>query len=238
MLFEENQTGLLQPHDETHHGMMVKSKNDFWFVSGDSIYRHHVEHRVKLYVPTEESFPIPLKYIDFTRTTDTTLHVLSEKHIDDYWNVDEERELSDAWTGFTRFILSNERPLDGYTWYRQKLTRKQTTPRPDNVWPDMWKHMSDASKRKAKQTKWIVFFIEPDNEELKHTMKTARRKLEIPMPAAMPCKTPVNGRGETSRSIGKHKTKYACIVEADDSVRLRLEGVPKRYHEDRIAAKE
>ena len=46
------------------------------------------------------------------------------------------------------------------------------------VWPDMWKHMSDASKRKAKQKCAIdkpkldiarqlrgVFFIEPDDEE-------------------------------------------------------------------------
>ena len=32
------------------------------------------------------------------------------------WNVDEDRELSDAWTGFTRFILLNERPPEGYTW--------------------------------------------------------------------------------------------------------------------------
>ena len=38
--------------------------NDFWSMSGNLIYRHHVEPRVKLYVPTEESFPIPLKYID------------------------------------------------------------------------------------------------------------------------------------------------------------------------------
>ena len=56
------------------------------------------------------------------------------------------------------------------------------------------------------------------------------------MPAAMPCKTPVNGRGETCSSFGKRKTKYACIVDADESVRLRLEGVPHRYHEDHIAA--
>ena len=86
-------------------------------------------------------------------------------------------------------------------------------------------NMSDASKRKAKQ-KWIIekakldiarrlrgiFFIEPDDEELKRTMKIARRKLEMPMPAAMPCKTPINGRGEACRSIGKHKTKYAGIL--------------------------
>ena len=63
----------------------------------------------------------------------------------------------------------------------------------------MRKHVSDAAKRKAKQ-KWIIekpkldnarqlrgiFFIETDDEEFKHTMKNARRKLEIPLPAAMP----------------------------------------------------
>ena len=38
------------------------------------------------------------------------------KNIDDYWKVDVEKELLDAWTGFTRFILLNERPLDWYTW--------------------------------------------------------------------------------------------------------------------------
>ena len=27
---------------------------------------------------------------------------------------------------------------------------KQTTSRPDNVWPDMWTHMSGATKNKAK----------------------------------------------------------------------------------------
>ena len=57
-------------------------------------------------------------------------------------------------------------------------------------------------------------------------MNNARRMLEIPMPAAMPRKTPVNCRGETWRSIRKHKTKYACIVDADESMRIRLEGAP------------
>ena len=43
--------------------------------------------------------------------------------------------------------------------------------------------------------------------------------------------------GETCRNIGKHKTKYVCIVDADESMRIRLEGVPHRYHEDHISAK-
>ena len=55
------------------------------------------------------------------------------------------------------------------------------------------------------------------------------------MPAAMLCKTPANCRGETCRNIGKHKTKYACIVDADESMRIRLECVPHSCHEDHIA---
>ena len=228
----------------------AEAKNDIWSTMGDFVYRHHVEPRVKLYMPKEESFLIPLKYIDVTRNTDTSLDVLLEKNIDVYWNVDGERELSDAWTGFTRFILLNERPREEFSWSGERLTRKQTTSRPDNVWPDMWKHLSDAAKSKTKQ-KWAIekpkpdnarqlrgiFFIEPEDEEFRHIVKNARRKVEMSMPAAMPCETPVNCRGKTCRSIGKSKTKYACIVDADESVRLGLEGVPHRYHEDHIAAK-
>ena len=73
------------------------------------------------------------------------------ENIEDYWNVDGDRELSDAWIGCTRFILFNERPPDGYTWSEERLTRKQTTSRPDDVWAVMWKHMADAVKKKAKQ---------------------------------------------------------------------------------------
>ena len=129
-------------------------------------------------MPKEESFPIPLKYIDVTRTTHTSLDILLEKHFEDYWNVDGGKELSDAWTGFTRFMLLNERPPGGYTWSGRRLTRKQTTSIRDTVWQKKWKHMSHASKRKAKQ-KWAtetpkldnarqlrgIFFVEPDDEE-------------------------------------------------------------------------
>ena len=53
----------------------AEAKNDFWSITGDFIYRHHVELRVKLYMPREESFPIPLKHIDVTRTTHTSLEL-------------------------------------------------------------------------------------------------------------------------------------------------------------------
>ena len=37
-----------------------EARNDFWFISGTNICRHHVEPRVKLHVSREESLPIPL----------------------------------------------------------------------------------------------------------------------------------------------------------------------------------
>ena len=83
-----------------------EAMTDFWSMSGNFIYRHHVEPRVKLYSPREESFPIPLKHIDVSRTTHTNLDVKQEKRIDDYWNIDGSRDLSDPWTGFTQFIYS------------------------------------------------------------------------------------------------------------------------------------
>ena len=68
---------------QTHDSLPVAGEaiNDFWSMSGSFKYRHHVEPRVALYSPREESFPIPLKYIDVIRTTHTNLDVKLEKRI-------------------------------------------------------------------------------------------------------------------------------------------------------------
>ena len=83
------------------------------------------------YSPREESFPIPLKYIDVSRTTHTNLDVMQESRIDDYWNIDESRDLSDSWTGFTQFTLLSEKPPEGCIWSR-RLTKRQATSRLDH----------------------------------------------------------------------------------------------------------
>ena len=57
----------------------VEARNDFWSMEGDFIHRHHVEPRVQLHGPKEETFPNPLKYIDVTRTAHTELDVLQER---------------------------------------------------------------------------------------------------------------------------------------------------------------
>ena len=110
----ESEGSLPQPHDSLQDA--GEAINDFWSMSGNFINRHHVEPRVRLYSPREKSFPIPLKYIDVSRTTHTNLDVKQEKRIDDYWNIDGSRDLSDPWTGFTQFTLLEEKPPDGYMW--------------------------------------------------------------------------------------------------------------------------
>ena len=56
-----------------------------WSIQGDFVYRQHIEPRVQLYVPKEET--IPLEYIDVMTSTDLDLDVAQEKRMDDFWNV-------------------------------------------------------------------------------------------------------------------------------------------------------
>ena len=53
----------------------------------------------------QETFTIPLKYIDVIRSTHTDLDAAEEKRIDDHWNVDGNRNLSDTWTGFHKIYI-------------------------------------------------------------------------------------------------------------------------------------
>ena len=221
-------------------------------MSGNFSYRHHVEPRVKLYSPKKESFPIPLKYIDVSRTTHTNLGVKQERRIDDYWNIDGSRDLSDSWTSFTHFILLEEKPPDGKMWSGWRLIRKQLTSRPDHLWPELWEKMGKNAKLKERQ-KWShekpqlnnarklrgIYFIDPEDKEFKETIKNARKKLETPMAPAMPCKISKNnhncGNGDKSN---KTKSKLACILEASESTRLRTGESLPNHHEDHVAEKE
>ena len=73
-------------------------------------------------------------------------------------------------------------------------------------------------------------------KKFKLTMKAARRKWEVPMPAAMPCKMPIKSSGATHRNIKKRRTRNACVADADESMRPRLERAVHKPHQDHIAA--
>ena len=221
--------------------------NDFCSMSGNFIFRHHVEPRVALYSPREESFPFPLKYIDVSRTTHTNLGVKQEKRIDGDWNINGSRDLSDPWTGFTQLTLLDEKAPDGYMWSAERSTRKQLTSRPDDLWPELWKSMGKHAKLKEKQ-KWSeeklhlengrklrgIYFIDSEDTEFKETIKNARKKLETSVAPAMPCKIMKNCGSGASNKI---KTKLACILEAGESTRMRMGNSIPHDHEDHIAGK-
>ena len=117
----ESEGSVTQPHDSLPDA--GEAINDFWSMSGSFIYRDHAVPRVKLYSPRE----VPLKYFDVSRTTHTNLDVKQEQRIDDYWNIDGSRDLSDPWTNFTQSTLLEEKAPDGYMWSGWRLTVKSTS---------------------------------------------------------------------------------------------------------------
>ena len=195
----ESEGSLPQPQDSLPD--VGEAINDFWSMSGSFIYRHHIEPRVKLYSMREESFPFPLKYIDVTRTTHTNLDVVQERRVDDYWNIDGSRDLSDSLTCFAQFTPLSEKPPEGHMWSGSRLTRKQLTSRPDHLWPELWNSMGKHAKLREKQ-KWSdeklhlenarklrgIYFIDPEDTEFKETIKNACKKLETSVAPPMPCK--------------------------------------------------
>ena len=175
--------------------------------------------------------------------------VKQEKRIDDYWNIDGSRDLSDPWTGFTQFTLLEEKAPDGYMWSGWRLTRKQLTSRPDHLWPELWKsmgkHAQAEGEAKVVLTKSsILKTLEncegsisstPEDKEFKETIKNARKKLETSVAPAMPLLKIMKNCG--SGGSDKNKTKLACILEANGSTRMRMGNSEPHNHEDHICRK-
>ena len=74
----------------------------------------------------------------------------------------------------------------------------------------------------------------PRTRNFKETIKNARKKLETSVAPALPCKNMKNCASGTSNKI---QTKLACILEADESTRMRMGNSIPYHHEDHIAGK-
>ena len=90
-------------------------------------------------------------------------------------------------------------------------------------------HLDEARKLRG------IYFIDPEDKEFKETIKNARKKLETPFAPAMPCKIMKNNCG--SGASDEIKTRLACILEADESTRLRVGESLPNHHEDHVAGK-
>ena len=95
-------------------------------------------------------------------------------------------------------------------------------------WSNEKLHLENARKLRG------IYFIDPEDKEFKETFKNARKKLETTVVPAMPCKIMRNCGSGASNKI---KTKPACILEFNESTRLRMGNSVPNHHEDHIAGK-
>ena len=132
-------------------------------------------------------------------------------------------------------------------WSGERLTKIQTTTRPDHIWPEAWTKIGEVAQHREKQ-EWAkkkkpkldharrlsgIYLIDPDDEEYKEILKNARRKLERLMALAVPCKRPPESIRETcvgqvtakpnSASEKNSKTVFSCVVESHETTRQRTE---------------
>ena len=79
-----------------------------------------------------------------------------------------------------------------------------------------------------------IYFIDPEDTEFKETIKNARKKLETSVAPAMPCQITKNCGSGASNKI---QTKLACILEANESTRMRMGNSIPHHHQNHIAGK-
>ena len=94
-------------------------------------------------------------------------------------------------------------------------------------WSDEKLHLENARQLRG------IYFIDPEDKEFKETTKNARKKVETSVALAMPCKIAKNCGSGGSNKI---KTRL-CILEADESTRMRMGNSIPHYHQDHIAGK-
>ena len=102
-----------------------------------------------------------------------------------------------------------------------KLKEKQN-------WSNEKLHLDNARKLRG------IYFTDPEDKKFKETIKNARKKLEISVAPSMSCKIVKNCGSDGSNKIN---TKLACILEADESTRMRMGNSMPHYHQDNIAGK-
>ena len=113
---------------------------DYWTLTSDVLVIHHMKPRLKLFTPSDENCPIPLRYLDVRRLTTTNLESAHETFIEDFW-YDEplsDRKLSGWWIGKTRINLLRPLLEPGWEWQGSRLTRKMETSRPPHIHVEEW----------------------------------------------------------------------------------------------------
>ena len=80
-----------------------------------------------------------------------------------------------------------------------------------------------------------IYSIDPEDTEFTETMKNARTKLETAVAPELPLKIMKKNRGEWC--IQQNSDKIACILDADESTRMRVGNSIPHHPEDHNAGK-
>ena len=84
-------------------------------------------------------------------------------------------------------------------------------------WSNKKFHLENARKLRE------IYFIDPQDTEFKKTIKNACEKLETSVALAMPCQN-------MKKIVG-----VTCILEVDESTRMRMENSTPHHHQDHVA---
>ena len=110
------------------------------------IRRHQEESRLKLYELDNGSFPIPSTYVDVMRQTQTSINFVCEQRTNDTWTEAKGVNLSEEWTGTTRFQILRTRLPDRHKWVNGRPQKIQETTRLDRKWPESWTQLTKKQK--------------------------------------------------------------------------------------------
>ena len=85
------------------------------------MYRNHVAQSWKLNVPKAN-----FRYcVFFDVQTQKRLDAFQEASINDSWNMNGDKSLSEPWIGVTRVALLNTNQPEGFMWVQGRLTKNQ-----------------------------------------------------------------------------------------------------------------
>ena len=129
-----------------------EAANDSWSMSGNFIYRHQVEPRVKTLFAERRTIP-----------DSTEIHWRIQNYKNGCETRAPDRRLLKHWW-VKRFVCFLDKIHSVYSirretsrrikmWSGKRLTRRQLTSRPDHLWPELWMKLGRNAKLKEKQ-KW------------------------------------------------------------------------------------
>ena len=120
-----------------------------------------------------------------------------------------------------------------------RLTKRQATSRPDHLWPELWTKLARNAKLREKQRRTGqlkkpkldnarrlrgIYCIDPEDMELKEIIKNERKTWKHQwLPPCLAIHARKCKNGETRSKTNDFKSKFACILQASESTRLRTE---------------